>query len=434
MKAKTNFLPLLIMIILTVSLFSPDRAQAASTITVKPTAMNGWAFLLETGASGVGDFTSGPATAPLGNGSVHFTTGSSSDGILIGVAAYAGTKLSDITSLQYSTYQAAGSTSTVQVVSLQFNIDNDVTDADTNWKGRLVFEPYYTETIVNGSWQTWDPMSQGKWWGTHASISGTCSMASPCTWSEVLTAFPNIGIHATFGGLSLKAGSGWPAGFDGNADALTVGVSGTDTTYDFEPEPLCSTTCYVDAVNGDDANGGASSGDAKKTIQAGIDAVSPNGEVRVLPGTYSETAINRFVLGSNGPHQFGLFIDKDGVTIQGVDAGDVPITDYNTLGAYVTTNATNNFGFSGIFVEGDGVTMAGLRIGPNTPGDNKTIEVIGDGFTLKDSHIDVPGGGSVYFDDWQFDTGTDTSHIQSYTIDHNLFDQSASLDLTSGAG
>src|SRR6185436_5562655 len=102
--------------------------------------------------------------------------------------------------------------------------------------------------------------------------------------------------------------------------------------------------------------------------------------------------------------------------------------------AYITTNATNNFGASGIFVQGDHVTLAGLHIGPNIPGDNKTLEIIGDGFTLKDSHVDVPGGGSVYLDDWQFDTINNTSHIQSYTIDRNLIDQSTSIDISGGAG
>lgn len=196
----------------------------------------------------------------------------------------------------------------------------------------------------------------------------------------------------------------------------------------------CTTTCYVDAVNGNDAFGGDAPATAKMTIQAALDTVLPNGTVRVLPGNYDETAVDRWVLGTNGPHQFGLFIDKDGITVQGVDAADNPITDYNTLAAYITTNATNNFGASGIFVQGDNVTIAGLHIGPNIPGDNKTIEIIGDGFTLKDSHVDVPGGGSVYFNDWQFDTINDVSHIQSYTIEHNLIDQSASIDLSSGAG
>lgn len=423
-------------LVLALALSMTSSVSASGTVTIKPSALNGWGFLLETGASGAGNFVNGPAVAPLNNGSVHFTTGSTSDGILVGLSGYAGTKLSDITTFQYSTYQALTSTSTVQTSALQFAIDNDVTDADFGWKGRLIFEPYYTETVVKGSWQTWDPMTQGKWWGTHSSINfvGGCSIASPCTWIEVLTKFPNAGIHGVFGAVLFKAGSGWPAGFDGNVDAFTIGVSGSNTTYDFEPETPCTTVCYADAVNGNDSFGGDTPASAKKTIQAALDAVSVNGTVRVLPGNYSETATNRWVLGTNGPHQFGLFMAKDGVTIQGVTAGDVAITDYNALGAYMTTNATNNFGTSGIFVEGDNVTIAGLRIGPNTAGDNKTIEIIGDGFTLKDSHVDVPGGGSVYFNDWQFDVGPDTSHVQSYTVDHNLIDQSTSIDISSGAG
>lgn len=194
--------------------------------------------------------------------------------------------------------------------------------------------------------------------------------------------------------------------------------------------------CYVDAVNGNDANGGASISDAKKTIQAAIDAVAAGGRVHVLPGNYSETATNRLVLGVNGPYQFGLFIsqDKAGISIIGVDGSDTPITDYNSLQAHVTTNATNNFGASGIFVEGDNVRIAGLDILDNVSGNNKTIEVIGDNFTLEHSHINVSDGGSVYFNDWQFDTVNTISHIQSYTINHNWFDLSASLDLTSGAG
>lgn len=202
------------------------------------------------------------------------------------------------------------------------------------------------------------------------------------------------------------------------------------------PASPCTSTCYVDAVNGNDAFGGATPGEAKRTIQAGIDAVQPGGTVRVLPGSYSEAATNRYVLGVNGPHQFGLFIPqgKDGITIQGVTAGDVAITAYAGVLAEVATNATNSFGASGIFVEGDDVTIAGLRILPNTGGDNKTIEIIGDGFTLRDSHLAIPDGGSVYFNDWQYDTGANTSYIQRYTIDGNWLDTGTSIDLTSGAG
>jgi nitrous oxidase accessory protein NosD len=429
---KTKIMVLILLAALALGIVSP--AGASGTTTIKPSAMNGWGFLLETGATGAGGFVAGPDTPPLGAGSAELTLGGSSDGMLIGVVAYGGTKLGDITRLEYSTYQPLSSASTVQTASLQFNIDNDLTDLDVGWKGRLVFEPYYSETVVKGGWQTWDTLTQGRWWATGAPMSYTCSIATPCTWADVLTYFPEAGIHTVFTGMLFKAGSGWPSGSETNVDAFTIGISGDDTTFDFEPETSCTTICYADAVNGDDSYGGDSPASAKKTIQAALDAVSPYGTVRVLPGNYDETATGRWVLGTNGPHQFGLFIDKDGVAIQGVDASDTPITDYNSLQAYVTTNATNNFGASGIFVQGDDVTIAGLRIGPNIPGDNKTVEIIGDGFTLKDSHVDVPGGGSVYFNDWQFDTINDVSHIQTYVIDHNLFDQSTSLDITSGAG
>jgi hypothetical protein len=196
---------------------------------------------------------------------------------------------------------------------------------------------------------------------------------------------------------------------------------------------------FVDAVSGDDGNAGDTPATAKKSIQAGIDAVCVGGTVHVYPGSYSEAASGRFVLGVNGPHQFGLFVDKDNVTIQGVDAGGTPITDFNSVLAEVETNATNNFGFSGVFVQADGVTITGLKILPNVAGDNKTFEIIGDGFVL--GHCDITTGWSVYFNDWQYDDGgtsgddsDDTSHLQSYTVEANVFRNGGSIDLASGAG
>src|SRR5262249_9632332 len=156
--------------------------------------------------------------------------------------------------------------------------------------------------------------------------------------------------------------------------------AGADTT--------CTTVCYVDAATGNDANSGSASSPLQ-TIQQGIDTVSPGGTVNVRPGNYDETATGRTITasngGPNGPHQFGLFVSRgqSGITIQGVDSSDTAITNANNVVAHITTNATNNFGYSGVFVEGDNVTIRGLAIGNNTPGpQNKTIEVIGDAFTL----------------------------------------------------
>ncbi len=202
------------------------------------------------------------------------------------------------------------------------------------------------------------------------------------------------------------------------------------------PVPPCTTTCYVDAVNGNDANTGVSTTTAFKTIQKAIDTVQPGGTVRVLPGNYNETATNRWVLGINGPHQFGLFISqaKAGISIIGVDAADTPITNAANTVANITTNATNNFGYSGIFVEGDNITLQGLNILNNLPSDNKTIEVIGDGFTMKHSKINVPDGGALYFGDWRYDTIASTSYIKAYDIENNIFDQGAQIAVSSGAG
>jgi hypothetical protein len=154
---------------------------------------------------------------------------------MLGLQAYGGTAFSQITKLEYSTYQNPANSNPIVTIALQLNFDHNLTDADNSWQGRLVFEPYYTfGTPALGSWQTWDALA-GKWWASKAPFNATCSQASPCTWAQVLGTWPNAGIHATLPGVLLKAGGGWSGGFDGNVDALTVGVSSNDTTYDFEP-------------------------------------------------------------------------------------------------------------------------------------------------------------------------------------------------------
>jgi len=203
--------------------------------------MVGWAFFQEQ-PSGTGDLVAGPASPPLGTGSAHFTVDATGRMLLL-TNAYAGVRLDQITSLQYSTYQdPASSASSFLATSLQLDIDYDLTDSNTAWQGRLVFEPYYTQAVVKGVWQTWDTISPalelttGNWWASGAPGSSVCPIGNPCTWNEVKAAFPNAGIRASVGNVQFKAGGPWP-GFDGNVDAFTIGVNGFDTTWDFELNP-----------------------------------------------------------------------------------------------------------------------------------------------------------------------------------------------------
>ena len=380
----------------------------------------------------------GPGTAPLGDGSARLQLSAATAGwIFAGAANLAGTPLANITSLSYNTYRSSADAGNNLAIALAINIDYDLTDAYTTWQGRLVYEPYATVGggVPQNTWQSWDTMA-GKWWQSgNAVVAGgnvgkACPQATPCTWAQVKTTYPNAGFHATLGALNLKAGSGWTS-FDGNVDRLTIGVNSVATTYDFEPT-LCTATCYVSAT-GDDANGGATPASAKRTIQAALNAVNAGGQVRVMPGEYHEVAPNSAPTTMGGTYQFGLFFGsaKPGITLLGVTAGDVPITDANATKATITTNSTADFGPDGIFVEAANTTIQGVKIGPNDTGDNKTIEVVADNFTLRYATTTIPNGGaSIYIDDFSA-AGT---VVKSYHIIDNMFPDGTSVDLASGAG
>jgi hypothetical protein len=219
----------------------------AETVTVSPMNMHGWAFIDDnTNAPCVApscEMVNGPATPPAGTGSAHFVITSTSQGNFLGAAIRQGTRLDHITKLTYSTYEA--SAVGPLAVSLQFPIDFDLTDTNTTYQGRMVYEPYNNGTVVLNLWQSWDAIDGGlgRWWFTKAPGNVTCGQATPCTWAQILHTYPNIGIHNTLGGVVLKAGSGWVS-FNGNTDKLTLGVLGAeDTTYDFELGPTDKESC-----------------------------------------------------------------------------------------------------------------------------------------------------------------------------------------------
>lgn len=224
----------------------------ASANVVTPGDPNGWAGGAETG-TGTVQLVTGPGMPPLGNGSIEFTLDSAASGMVFGTFQFAGTRFDEITAITYSTYTTMSLGS--RVPSLQINVDYDLNDSDTTWQGRLVFEPYYDNTIVDGVWQTWNARA-GRWWQTgtprvgNAVVAQQCPISSPCTFDALLGFYPNMGIRVSDGLTLLKAGSNWQAGYVGNVDGLTLTINGATTTTFFEEVPFVGgTVAGCDGLN-----------------------------------------------------------------------------------------------------------------------------------------------------------------------------------------
>ena len=179
------------------------------------------------------------------------------------------------------------------------------------------------------------------------------------------------------------------------------------------------------------------------TIQHAIDVASDGDTIKIYPGTYDQDEANSRdrLNGGVGSDNFNIFVDKS-VTLQGVDANGVPITNY--LNVLATVHAKRDLPTSGedaIFIQADDVTISGLAILGWNGENNKTVEVAGDNVTIKNCSINAMDGVSaIYMYDPHYASQTDTSHIQSYLIEGNLLDGGgaglwgAGIRFSSGAG
>jgi hypothetical protein len=215
-------------------------AAAAATVVVSPGHLDGWSVNNDTcGAATTGSvsFVNGPGTPPAGSGSLQLTVGANGDSYpTLRQSGYNGVKLSTLTAFDYWTYVShTGSGGQAAYVDLYVDNNNDGVRDDI-----LTFEPVYQTsqgTVATNTWQHWDAQS-GLWWSD--------KMGGPpplFTLSSYVAMHPDARIVNSDGpGVILAAGCGGAAwtGFAGNADKLTIGVSGTNTTYDFEataPKP-----------------------------------------------------------------------------------------------------------------------------------------------------------------------------------------------------
>jgi hypothetical protein len=220
-------------------LLAAAPASALET-TVSPSNLNGWVFSGDGAVMGTAAFVVGPGTVPLGTGSVELGVADATQRVLLSTGSHAGVRLDALAALGYSTWQTSATVAT-SAISLQLDVDYDLTDTTSTAQGFLVFEPSLTGPVTPAAWQTWDALA-GKWYMTGTAIVANVPagqpfpLATPGTLADILTAFPNAGIRATVGSLSLKA-DGVAGAFTGNADALVFNVTGDDPlTYNFEAD------------------------------------------------------------------------------------------------------------------------------------------------------------------------------------------------------
>ena len=183
--------------------FNFIAGNANNTESVNPTnvstpfSLTQFFFLDEspTGGTASGAFVTGPATPPLPIGSAQLTIDSTGREN-IATRRYAGTRLADISSLQYSAYTNRTDGLTI---TLQFDVDYDLSDANGAFQNRLVYEPAAQSIpVVANTWQTFDTLA-GKFYSSSTNpanpgFAAGCTQATPCTRQDLLTAFPNVGI------------------------------------------------------------------------------------------------------------------------------------------------------------------------------------------------------------------------------------------------
>jgi hypothetical protein len=227
----------------------PVAASAATSVQVVTAADLGttW-FDADTRAPGTGTFEEGPASPPLGTGSFEMGTPTSTAKVQLLTNQYDGTLLADIDGIGYSTYRDPSSDGDVAMAALNLRVD---LDGNGTADAYMVYEPYQdlgNAAIQDGVWQSWDAYRGGaaKWWLNTG--AGGCGQATPCTFAQIVTLFPNAtvreapncgpgGVKAPCpGSLGLNQGSGNPNTLS-NADALYVNVNGNVTTFDFELNP-----------------------------------------------------------------------------------------------------------------------------------------------------------------------------------------------------
>jgi hypothetical protein len=214
-----------------------------------------------------GSMVTGPGTPPLGTGSAQISvTGTQRRNLA--TYQFSGTKLGDISTLKFSTYNpSAGNGGSVsRSAYLQFNVDFSGNDS---WQKRLVFVPSQNGTVTADNWKEWDAIQGGnaKWnysgatWPTTATGPDANVVGTPGstlrTWNAILADYPGIKMRTSDSFFGLRVGEPYADGYTENLDKVVVGTGAIVKTFDFEPTPTTAKVTidkYINGVQASSAN------------------------------------------------------------------------------------------------------------------------------------------------------------------------------------
>ncbi|MBI4317480.1 MAG: hypothetical protein HY675_03240 [Chloroflexi bacterium] len=183
----------------------------------------------------LGSFVVGPGTPPMGLGGTQISV-SGTQRRNLATYRFSGTRLADITTLAFSTYNPSAGNGGPANRSGYLNFNVDFNGSDT-WQRRLVFTPPPGQ-IVQNLWQEWDAIKGGSalWHYSGSKWPNTNTPGSTAkNWAQILSQYPGIRVRVTDSWLGIRVGSPYPNGYTENVDAFKFGTAAGTTVFDFEP-------------------------------------------------------------------------------------------------------------------------------------------------------------------------------------------------------
>ncbi len=217
----------------------------AATV-ISPSSHGSWDFQTNS-VDGIGQFVTGPSAPPLGSGSVELSTGTNGSTFsAIYTTGYDGQFITDLAnvSASYATYVPTGAS---MASYPKLIVDVNINTTTTTLEDELTFDPRngQLQTPTAGVWQTWDARS-GNWNSSLCGINGTLEQYMANCVGRISNAVSvSVRTRADLtGGVRLEVGRSASSDtlITGYVDAVTLGLNGTSTTYDFENDTVVLTT------------------------------------------------------------------------------------------------------------------------------------------------------------------------------------------------